>query len=100
VELRRRLDVVGLDAQPGQTIGTYSRGMRQRPLLLGPSLRQSAVGRIFDAANPYSAAVNAYDLVIIDSLPIHALGPQIALALAWLALTFPFALRGFRRIGA
>ena len=37
------------------------------PLLLGPSLRQSALGRMFDAVNPFSGALNALDAVIIDS---------------------------------
>src|SRR5262249_49294491 len=42
------------------------------PLLLGSSLRQSAVGRAYDLVNPFSATVNAYDAVIIDSQPIGA----------------------------
>ena len=28
------------------------------PLVLGPSLRQSAVGRAFDAIDPFAAALN------------------------------------------
>jgi ABC-type Na+ efflux pump permease subunit len=37
------------------------------PVLLGPSLRQSAVGRVLDLANPFAAALNILDSVIIDS---------------------------------
>lgn len=48
------------------------------PLLIGPSLRQSSVGRIFDAANPFSGAVNAYNSLVIDSQPWSA---QLAHAL-------------------
>jgi ABC-type Na+ efflux pump permease subunit len=68
------------------------------PLLLGPGLRQSAVGRIFDAINPFSAAVNAYDAVIIDSQTIGAQGISLALATVWLLLALWFAQSGFRRL--
>jgi len=37
------------------------------PVLFGPSLRQSAVGRVLDLANPFAAALNTLDSVIIDS---------------------------------
>jgi ABC-type Na+ efflux pump permease subunit len=37
------------------------------PVLLGPSLRQSAVGRVLDLVNPFAAALNTLDSVIIDS---------------------------------
>ncbi len=37
------------------------------PMVLGPSLRQSAVGRMLDLANPLAAALNTLDSVIIDS---------------------------------
>ena len=37
------------------------------PVLLGPSLRQSAVGCALDLANPMAAALNTLDSVIIDS---------------------------------
>lgn len=63
------------------------------PLLLGPSLRQSAIGRLFDAVNPFSGALNAYDAVVIDSQSLlaqgyHALPVVIFLGLSlWLAIT-------------
>lgn len=39
------------------------------PLLIGPSLRNSAVGRALDAVNPFAGALNAFDALIIDSTP-------------------------------
>lgn len=68
------------------------------PLLLGPSLRQSAIGHIFDAVNPFSAAVNAYDAVIVDSQSIIAQGPHMLVATIWLVLTLVFARMSFRKI--
>jgi ABC-type transport system involved in multi-copper enzyme maturation permease subunit len=68
------------------------------PLLLGPSLRQSAVGRTFDAVNPFSAAVNAYDAVIIDSQTILVQWPHVAAAVVWLAAALWLAESGFRRV--
>ena len=68
------------------------------PLLLGPSLRQSAIGRAFDAINPISAAVNAYDAVIIDSQPVLGQWPHALLAAGWLMLALWLARSGFRRV--
>lgn len=63
------------------------------PLLLGPSLRQSAIGQAFDAVNPFSAALNTFDSVVIDSQPLGMQLGRLAVTLAWLALTFWFAKR-------
>jgi ABC-type Na+ efflux pump permease subunit len=68
------------------------------PLLLGPSLRQSSIGRIFDAINPFSAAVNAFDAMIIDSQPISLQAGRLGLTLAWLAAGIWFAFAGVRRL--
>lgn len=68
------------------------------PLLLGPSLRQSAIGRTFDTVNPFSAAVNAYDAVIIDSGALSAQWPHLVVAAAWLVLTLCLARAAFRRV--
>jgi len=67
------------------------------PLLLGPGLRNSAIGRALDAVNPFSGALNTYDAVIIDSDPFPAQLPRLALVLAWLAVTFLAARRTARR---
>jgi ABC-type transport system involved in multi-copper enzyme maturation permease subunit len=68
------------------------------PLLLGPSLRQSPLGKLFDAVNPFSAAVNTFDSVVIDSQPLAMQVTRFAIALAWLILTALFAIRSVRKM--
>jgi len=68
------------------------------PLLLGASLRQSAVGRAFDAINPFSGALNAYDAVVIDSQSLFAQGLHALPVLAWLCITLLFALSSVRSL--
>jgi ABC-type transport system involved in multi-copper enzyme maturation permease subunit len=68
------------------------------PLLIGPSLRQSAVGRAFDLINPVSAALNAYDALIVDGEPISTQWSFLATALVWLGLTFWWAIGAMRRL--
>jgi ABC-type transport system involved in multi-copper enzyme maturation permease subunit len=67
------------------------------PLLIGPGLRNSAVGRALDAINPFSGALNTYDAVIIDSEPFTSQLLRLLLVIVWLALTFTAALMGARR---
>jgi ABC-type transport system involved in multi-copper enzyme maturation permease subunit len=85
-------------ARAGLLTGLIALVVSASPLLLGPSLRQAAIGRAFDAINPFSAAVNAFDAVIIDSLAILAQWPHFAVAVAWLALALWLARSGFRRV--
>ena len=66
------------------------------PLLLGPSLRQTAIGRGFDQVNPFSVALNAYDAVIIDAQPVLAPGANLAVVLGWLVIALSFAVVSFR----
>jgi ABC-2 type transport system permease protein len=61
------------------------------PLLLGPSLRQSTIGLWFDAANPFAAALNSFDSVVIDSQPIATQLGRLAVVTVWLAATAAFA---------
>jgi ABC-type transport system involved in multi-copper enzyme maturation permease subunit len=68
------------------------------PLLLGPSLRQGAIGQLFDAVNPFAAAVNTFDSVVIDSQPFAMQATRFAVALAWLALTALFAVASVRKM--
>ena len=68
------------------------------PLLLGPSLRQSTIGQLFDAVNPFSAAVNTFDSVVIDSQPLAMQLTRLAIALVWLVLTAVFAIRSVRKM--
>ena len=68
------------------------------PLLLGPSLRQSTIGKLFDAVNPFSAAVNTFDSVVIDSQPLAMQITRLAVTLVWLVLTAVFAIRSVRKM--
>jgi ABC-type transport system involved in multi-copper enzyme maturation permease subunit len=61
------------------------------PLLIGPGLRNSAVGKALDALNPFSGALNTYDSVIVDSDPFTTQLPRLMLVFVWLALTFAAA---------
>jgi ABC-type transport system involved in multi-copper enzyme maturation permease subunit len=61
------------------------------PLLIGPGLRNTLIGKTFDAVNPLAGALNTYDSVIIDSEPFVAQLPRLALVLAGLAITFTAA---------
>lgn len=68
------------------------------PLLLGPSLRQTSVGHVFDAVNPFSAVVNAYDAVIIDSKTIFAQTRHFLPLILWFVIMLWFARSGLRQI--
>lgn len=68
------------------------------PLLLGQNLRQTAIGRAFDAINPFSAALNAYDAVITDSQAIITQVPNLAVTVVWLVLTLWFAADSVRQV--
>lgn len=85
-------------ARAGLLTGLIALVVSASPLLLGPSLRQAAIGRAFDAINPFSAAVNAYDAVIIDSQAVLAQWPHLAVAAAWLVFALWLARSGFRRV--
>jgi ABC-type transport system involved in multi-copper enzyme maturation permease subunit len=87
---------MGLGARLASTRGGLLTGLvvlvlSASPLLIGPSLRQSAIGHAFDSVNPFSAALNAYDAVVIDSLTIGAQWIHILVAVAWLVLALWFA---------
>jgi ABC-type transport system involved in multi-copper enzyme maturation permease subunit len=77
--------------------GLVTLGLSASPLLIGASFRQSAIGQLFDAVNPLSAAANGYDAVIIDSQGIVAQGVHGLVAGVWLALTVCLAALAFRR---
>jgi ABC-type transport system involved in multi-copper enzyme maturation permease subunit len=92
---------LGLGARMASARGALLAGLitlllAASPVLIGPSLRQSAIGRAFDAVNPFSAAVNAYDAVLIDSQSIGAQWMHFGVALFWLVVTYWFARAAFR----
>jgi len=68
------------------------------PLLLGPSLRQSMIGQWFDTVNPFSAAVNTYDSIVIDSQPFAVQTARLMVALIWLSTTAWLAVRSIRKM--
>ncbi len=67
------------------------------PLLIGPGLRNSAIGKALDAVNPFSGALNTYDAVIIDSDPFMSQLGRLVLVLIWLGLMFGVAQLSARR---
>ena len=56
------------------------------PLLIGPGLRGTAIGRFLDAVNPFAGALNTFDSVIIDSDPFSAQTARLILVTVWLVL--------------
>jgi ABC-type transport system involved in multi-copper enzyme maturation permease subunit len=67
------------------------------PLLIGPGLRSTAIGRILDAVNPFAGALNTFDSVIIDSDPFSAQTTRLVVVAAWLVLCLLAARRSARR---
>jgi len=67
------------------------------PLVMGPGLRDNPIGKAFDAVNPFSAALNSFDSVVIDSQPFTAQAGRLAVAIVWLALSAWFAKRSMER---
>ena len=63
------------------------------PLLIGPGLRGSAIGRAMDAVNAFAGALNTFDSVIIDSEPFAAQVGRLLLVVAWLGLCLLVARR-------
>jgi ABC-2 type transport system permease protein len=61
------------------------------PLLLGPSLRQSAIGGMFDAINPISGALKAFDAVVIDSQSLWQQGHHALPVIGFLILSLVLA---------
>lgn len=68
------------------------------PLLLGPSLRQSTLGHLFDAVNPFAAALNTFDSVVIDSQSLGVQTLRLAVVAGWLGLSAVFAIRSVRNL--
>ena len=67
------------------------------PLLIGPGLRSSSIGKGLDAINPFSGALNTFDAVLIDSEDFTGQLPRLVVVLAWLAFAFLVARRAARR---
>jgi ABC-type transport system involved in multi-copper enzyme maturation permease subunit len=63
------------------------------PLLIGPGLRGTAIGRALDAINPFAGALNTFDSIIIDSDPFSAQTARLFLVVAWLGFCLIVARR-------
>lgn len=63
------------------------------PLLIGPGLRNSLIGRALDAVNPFACALNTFDSVIIDSEPVSRQLTRLVPVFLWLGITFLMARR-------
>jgi ABC-type transport system involved in multi-copper enzyme maturation permease subunit len=61
------------------------------PLLIGPGLRNSAIGKALDAVNPFSGALNTFDAVIIDSDPFTGQLGRLVLVTIWVGAMFVIA---------
>ena len=68
------------------------------PLLLGPGLRQSAVGRAFDLMNPFSHALNGFDEVVVDSAGLAVQVVHLGVVVAWFTAALWYAWSGVRRV--
>jgi ABC-type transport system involved in multi-copper enzyme maturation permease subunit len=66
------------------------------PLAMGPSLRRTAVAHALDLVNPFAAALNSLDSVVIDSDPLAAQLGRLLVLFVWFALTFLAASRTTR----
>lgn len=67
------------------------------PVAIGPGLRQTAVGRLFDMLNPLSHVLNAYDAIIIDSQGFAGQSVHLAALAAWFGATLWFAAASLKR---
>ena len=56
------------------------------PLVIGPGLRGTTIGRFLDAINPFAGALNTFDSVIIDSEPFSAQTARLFLVAVWVVL--------------
>jgi hypothetical protein len=67
------------------------------PLLIGPGLRNTVVGHMFDMVNPFASALNTFDSVIIDSEPFGKQLLRLLVVLVWLGVTLAAARRTGRK---
>jgi ABC-type transport system involved in multi-copper enzyme maturation permease subunit len=94
---------LGLGARLGSVAGALAASLTVlvlsgSPLVIGPGLRRTAIGTAFDLVNPFSAALNAVDAVVIDSEPLLAQTAAFAVTFAWVLIACWFAWGGVRRL--
>jgi ABC-type transport system involved in multi-copper enzyme maturation permease subunit len=94
---------VGLGARLGSVAGALSTALAilvlaGSPVVIGPGLRRTAIGAGFDLINPFSAALNAVDAVVIDGERLVAHWPAFAIAMIWVLVAASFAWIAMRRL--
>jgi ABC-type transport system involved in multi-copper enzyme maturation permease subunit len=87
---------MALSARSGSVIASLLSGLivllfSASPLLIGPGLRDTAVGKMLDALNPFAGALNTYDSAIVDSDPFATQLSRLVVVFVWLALAFAAA---------
>jgi ABC-type Na+ efflux pump permease subunit len=87
-----------LSARSALTVGLVVLILAASPAMLGPGLRQTAIGVAVDWVNPFSAILNAVDAVVIDSEPALTQTTPFAVAFAWLLLALWYARRTVFRL--
>ena len=68
------------------------------PTVLGSSLRQTMVGRVFDFINPFMDALNSIDSVIIDSEKLNVQSYRLGIMVLYTIVIQGFLFGGLRRI--
>jgi ABC-type transport system involved in multi-copper enzyme maturation permease subunit len=94
---------LGLGARLGSVAGALAAALTvlvlsASPLVIGPGLRRTAIGAAFDLVNPFSAALNAVDAIVIDSEPLIAQVAALSVTVAWALVAIWFAWTGMRRL--
>jgi ABC-type transport system involved in multi-copper enzyme maturation permease subunit len=84
--------VMAVSARTGNVVTSVLTGLLllllfASPAMVGPGLRETAIGHLLDAANPFSAALNTYDSVIVDFEPLGMQVPRLALIAGWFILS-------------
>jgi ABC-type transport system involved in multi-copper enzyme maturation permease subunit len=69
------------------------------PIVMGPSLRQSVIGRFMDVVNPFGVALNMLDSVVVDSQGILVQILPLAVLLCYTGAVLLFLHLATRRMG-
>jgi hypothetical protein len=68
------------------------------PLLIGPGLRHTALGAVFDAVNPLSVTLDVVDAVVVDGEPLGTQIVALATVTAWAIVGSAFAWDSVREL--
>jgi len=95
--------MLGLSARMKTFKGALSIGLTlfllsAGPIIIGPSLRQSTIGRFIDRLNPFGGALNMIDSVVVDSQNIFFQLPHLAVLILYTVAMFWFLYAMTRRV--